>query len=72
MLLGKALDFTTKWATGSAFDPSVQIVAIDPDPALIERARKEMGARFISGSVASPWVAADTLISRAGKKPSSS
>jgi len=72
MLLGKALDFTTKWATGSAFDPSVQIVAIDPDPALIERARKEMGARFISGSVASPWVAADTLISRAGKKTPSS
>ena len=68
VLLGKALDFTTKWATGPAFDPDVRIVSIDPDPALIDRARKETGARLVAGSVASPAVAARTLISRAGQK----
>lgn len=68
MLLGKALDFTTKWATGSAFDPEVNLIAIDPDPALVERARKEKGARLVAGSIAGPAAAAETLIARAGKK----
>ena len=44
VLLGKALDFTTKWATGPAFDPDVRVIAIDPDEALVERAGKEKGA----------------------------
>ena len=30
VLLGKALDFTTKWAAGPAFDPDVRLIAIDP------------------------------------------
>src|SRR5262249_44445416 len=68
VLLGKALDFTTKWATGPAFDPDVRIVSIDPDPALVERARRETGKRLVAGTVASPAVAARTLISRAGQK----
>jgi acetolactate synthase-1/2/3 large subunit len=72
VLLGKALDFTTKWATGPAFDPDVRIVSIDPDPALVERARKETGKRLVAGSVASPAAAARILISRAAKNAPSS
>lgn len=68
VLLGKALDFTTKWATGPAFDPEVKVVAIDPDPALVERAKKEKGERLVAGSIAGPAAAAETLIARAGKK----
>src|SRR5204863_2313366 len=29
VLLGKALDFTTRWLSGSAFDPAVRLIAID-------------------------------------------
>ena len=71
VLLGKALDFTTKWASGPAFDPEVRIIAIDPDPALIERARKEKGPRLIIGCTADAGLAAEALISRA-KKPAPS
>src|SRR6185369_13423770 len=79
VLLGKALDFTTKWASGPGFDPAVRIVAIDPDPALIERAKheagKEKGARLVVGCTADASLAAEALISRAKisakKSPSS-
>ena len=52
VLLGKALDFTTKWATGPAFDPDVRLIAIDPDGAMVERARTEKGERLLIGCVA--------------------
>jgi acetolactate synthase I/II/III large subunit len=71
VLLGKALDFTTKWASGPAFNPEVRIIAIDPDPALIERARKEKGPRLTIGCTADAGLAAEALISRA-KKPAPS
>ena len=47
VLLGKALDFTIKWASGPAFDPNVRVIAIDPDAALVERASKEKGERLL-------------------------
>jgi acetolactate synthase-1/2/3 large subunit len=71
VLLGKALDFTTKWATGPAFDPKVRIIAIDPDPALVDRARKEKGGQLAIGCTADPKLAAQALIARAGKKDTS-
>ena len=43
VLLGKALDFTTKWATGPAFDPNVRLIAIDPDAALVEPGQEGKG-----------------------------
>ena len=70
VLLGKALDFTTKWAAGPAFDPDVRVIAIDPDEALVERARKEKGERLLIGTVADSTAAAEALIARAGKKAS--
>src|SRR5258708_24189450 len=65
MLLGKALDFTTRWATGSGFDPNVRVISIDPEAALVERAGREMNGRLVLGSIADVRNAAETLISRA-------
>jgi acetolactate synthase-1/2/3 large subunit len=48
VLLGKALDFTLKWVSGPAFDPNVRLIAIDPDAAMVERARKEAERLLIS------------------------
>ncbi len=65
VLLGKALDFTTRWATGKGFDPKVRVIAIDPEAALVERAAKEMDGRLALGSIADIRSAAETLIGRA-------
>ncbi len=65
VLLGKALDFTTRWASGPGFDPRVRVIAIDPEAALVERAGKEMDGRLALGSIADIRPAAETLIARA-------
>jgi acetolactate synthase I/II/III large subunit len=65
VLLGKALDFTTQWATGSGFDPNVRVISIDPEAALVERAGREMNGRLVLGSIADARNAAETLITRA-------
>jgi acetolactate synthase-1/2/3 large subunit len=69
VLLGKALDFTVKWASGPAFDPNVRVVAIDPEAALVDRASNEKGERLLVGAVADARPAADTLIARAAPTP---
>jgi acetolactate synthase-1/2/3 large subunit len=66
VLLGKALDFTTRWASGPAFDPKVRVISIDPEAALVERAAQEMNGRLALGSIADVRPAAETLIARAG------
>jgi acetolactate synthase-1/2/3 large subunit len=65
VLIGKALDFTTRWASGSAYDPAVRLIAIDPEAALVERAAKEMDGRLLLGCIADTRAAAETLIARA-------
>jgi acetolactate synthase-1/2/3 large subunit len=65
VLLGKALDFTTHWASGPAFDSGVRLIAIDPEAALVERAANEKGERFLLGCIADTRNAAETLIVRA-------
>ncbi len=65
VLLGKALDFTTRWASGPAFDPGVRLIAIDPEAALVERAANEKGDRLLMGCIADVRGAAETLIARA-------
>jgi acetolactate synthase-1/2/3 large subunit len=67
VLLGKALDFTTRWAAGPAYDPDVRIIAIDPDEALVARARKEKGDHLLFGCVADSMSAGETLTARAAK-----
>jgi acetolactate synthase I/II/III large subunit len=65
VLLGKALDFTTRWASGPGFDPAVRVIAIDPEAALVDRAVKEMDGRLVLGSIADVRGAAENLIARA-------
>ena len=65
MLLGKALDFTTRWASGPGYDPTVRVIAIDPEAALVERAAREMDGRLMLGCIADVRAAAETLIARA-------
>ena len=69
VLLGKALDFTLRWASGPGFAPDVSIIAIDPDGALVERAAKEKGSALEIGCVADPFAAGETLIERAKAWP---
>jgi acetolactate synthase-1/2/3 large subunit len=70
VLIGKALDFTTRWASGRGFDPAVRLIAIDPEAALVERAAHEKGERLVLGSVADARRSAEALIARAsGGKP---
>jgi acetolactate synthase-1/2/3 large subunit len=65
MLLGKALDFTSAWLSEGAFDPKLRVIAVDPEPALIERARTEMKDKLRIGCVAAPRGAAATLVAEA-------
>jgi acetolactate synthase I/II/III large subunit len=67
VLLGKALDFTTKWATGAAFDLDVRVIAIDPDGAMVDRARREKGEHLLAACIADPTGAGETLLARAAK-----
>jgi len=66
-LLGKALDFTTRWLSGSSFDPAVRLISIDPEAALVERAAKEMDGRLVLGGIAEVRGAVETLISCAAR-----
>lgn len=65
VLLGKALDFTTRWAAAPAYDPHVRLIVIDPEGAMVERALREVDARLLIGCVADAKAAAKTLIARA-------
>ena len=65
VLIGKALDFTIRWASGPAFDPDVRLIAIDPEAALLERAAREKGDSLILGCLADARGAIETLILRA-------
>jgi acetolactate synthase-1/2/3 large subunit len=65
VLLGKALDFTTRWAQGSAFDSEVRVISLDPEAALVERAGREMNGRLTLGAIVDVRNAAETLIARA-------
>lgn len=67
VLLGKALDFTTKWAKGPAYAQGVKIISIDPEGALIERAAQEKGSDLVIGCIADTITAAETLIAHASK-----
>lgn len=65
VLLGKALDFTLRWAAAPAFHPEVRLIAIDPEGAIVERAAKEKGGALLLGCVADMRSAAEALIAGA-------
>ena len=69
VLLGKALDFTTKWTGAPDFDPALRLIVIDPDPELTARARREKGAALAFAAVADPVLAARKLVAAARPAP---
>ncbi|MEY9178849.1 acetolactate synthase-1/2/3 large subunit [Bradyrhizobium sp. USDA 326] len=64
VLLGKSLDFTTRWAAPPYYRSDVKLIVIDPDPAMLGRAMNEVGSRLLIGCVADTKVAARTLVAR--------
>src|SRR5580704_17035990 len=61
VLLGKALDFSLRWATAPSFDPAVRVICIDPDAELTARAKREKGDALLFTCVADPALAAEKL-----------
>src|SRR5438309_484677 len=50
---------------------NVKLIAIDPDPTLVDRARREKGGGLAIGCTADPKLAVQALIPRARKNTSS-
>jgi acetolactate synthase-1/2/3 large subunit len=65
VLLGKALDFSLRWAEPPVASAVVRIISIDPDGRLIARAAREKNERLLIGAVAGSIPAARMLIARA-------
>jgi acetolactate synthase I/II/III large subunit len=67
VLLGKALDFTLRWAEPPVASTVVRVISIDPDGRLVARAAREKGERLLIGAVADSIPAARMLIARADR-----
>jgi acetolactate synthase-1/2/3 large subunit len=65
VLLGKALDFTLRWAEPPVASAVVRIISVDPDGRLVGRAAREKGERLLIAAVADSIPAARMLIARA-------
>jgi acetolactate synthase-1/2/3 large subunit len=69
VLLGKALDFSLKWAAAPSFDPGVKVISIDPEAELTARAKREKGDALVFACVADPAAAAQKLTAGAKRAP---
>ena len=65
VLLGKAIDFSVGFARPPAVDAAADLVAIDPDTGMIDRAYRIAGRRVAVSACADPDLAADALIAAA-------
>ena len=65
VLLGKALDFTLRFADAPFVDPSCRFAVIDPEESLLERAAREKGQRLVCSALADAGLAAHALIESA-------
>ena len=65
VLLGKAIDFASGFARPPAVDAAVEIVVVDPDEAMIERAHRLAGDRVAISAHADSDLAADAVIAAA-------
>lgn len=66
VLLGKALDFTSRFGRPA---PQARFIALEPEGALIARAQRLLGARFLFGAVCDPMSAATSLAAAATRTP---
>ena len=65
VLLGKAVDFSVGFARPPALDPAAELVVIDPDHRMIDRAYRIAGRRVVVSACADPDFAVDALVSAA-------
>jgi len=65
LLLGKAHDFTIRFADPPAVDAACRVIAVDADPAMIERVAREKGDRLAASAVADAHPTARALIAAA-------
>jgi acetolactate synthase-1/2/3 large subunit len=65
VLLGKAHDFTLRFADAPFVDADCRFIVIDADSAMIERAKREKGERLALSAVADAKPAANALLSGA-------
>ena len=65
VLLGKAIDFSVGFARPPAVDAAADLVVIDPDTRMIDRAYRIAGRRVAASACADPDLAADALIAAA-------
>jgi thiamine pyrophosphate-dependent acetolactate synthase large subunit-like protein len=74
LLLGKAHDFTLRFADPPIVDAGCRFIAVDPEPVLVQRVRREKGSRLAFNAVADARPAAQGLMARgvAAKHPSTS
>ena len=63
VLLGKAVDFSVGFARPPAVDATAELVVIDPDHRMIDRAYRIAGRRVVVSACADPDFAADALVS---------
>ena len=62
VLLGKAIDFASGFARPPAVDAAAELVVVDPDEAMIERAHRLAGDRVAVSACADPDLAADAVV----------
>ncbi|MFN3744535.1 MAG: thiamine pyrophosphate-binding protein [Hyphomicrobiaceae bacterium] len=67
VLVGKPLDFTLRWAQPPVVAPTCRLISIDPEPALIVRAQKELGSRLVLAAVADAGSAVRAITERGRK-----
>jgi acetolactate synthase-1/2/3 large subunit len=65
VLLGKAHDFTLRFAEPPFVDAACRFIAIDPDHAMLDRVQREKGPRLVLGVLADARSAASVLTERA-------
>lgn len=68
VLVGKPLDFTLKWAQPPVVAPTCRVISVDPEPALIARAQKELGSRLALAVLADARSAVRSLTERGRKQ----
>jgi acetolactate synthase-1/2/3 large subunit len=64
VLAGKPLDFTLGFGRSTVFAPQAHVVVLDPDPALVARARRLLGDRLALACVCEPGAALDAAAAR--------
>jgi acetolactate synthase-1/2/3 large subunit len=66
VLLGKPLDFTTRFGRPAA---GARFIVLDPEAALLGRAQRLLGERLVLGAIADPMAAVQALTAAARRVP---